>query len=69
MVVNRRPFNSRSRFAAYLLAAICVISGGIGLVIGIVRGRPLIAVAALGIFGLGTVYAGAARRGRPWRWR
>jgi hypothetical protein len=69
MVVNRQPFSSRSRLAAYVLAAICAISGGIGLVIGIVRGRPLIAVAALGILGLGMLYAGAAWRGRPWRWR
>lgn len=69
MVVNRQPFNSGSRLAAYVLAAICVTSGGIGVVIGVVRGRPLIAVAALGILGLGTLYAGAAWRGRPWRWR
>jgi len=69
MVVNRQPFSSSSRFAAYVLAAICVAGGGIGLVAGIVRGRPLIAVAALVILGLGTLYAGAAWRGRPWRWR
>jgi uncharacterized protein YcfJ len=69
MVVNRKPFSQASRVVASVLAAICLIGGGIGLAIGMVRGRPLVAVAALGILGLGVLYLAAAWRGRPLRWR
>jgi hypothetical protein len=67
MVVNRQPFSPTSRFVAYVLGAICVTGGGLGLVIGTARGSPLLVVAALGVLGLGLLYAGAAWRGRPWR--
>jgi len=66
MVVNRQPFGHVARIVAWLLAAICVAGGGVGLALGIVRGHLRLVLAAAGVLGLGAFYAGAAWRGRPW---
>jgi len=66
MVVERRPFGRVARIVAWVLAAMCVAGGGVGLALGIVQGHPRLVLAAAGIFGLGLFYAGAAWRGRPW---
>jgi len=66
MVVDRRPFGRVARIVAWLLAAICVVGGGVGLALGIVRGHLRLVLAAAGILGFGAFYAGAAWRGRPW---
>jgi hypothetical protein len=67
MVVNPRPFSPAARLVAWILAAMCLMGGGLGLVLGIARGRPLMAVAAVCMLGLGVLYAGAPWRDRPWR--
>jgi len=69
MVVDRQPFAQTARVVAWLLAALCVTSGGAGVVLAIVHAHLRLALAAAGILALGAFYAGAAWRGRPWHWR
>ena len=66
MVVDRQPFGPLARIVAWLLAAICVAGGGVGLALGIVQGHPRLVLAAAAVLGLGLFYAGAAWRGWPW---
>ena len=67
MVVSRKPFTPAARFIAGLLALICLVGGGTGLLLAVTRRQLLLGVAACGIGGLGLSYAVAAWRGRPWR--
>ena len=69
MVVERKPLSHAGRIVAWLLAAICLAAGSVGLVLGIGRRQLVLAVAATSVIGLGLFYAGAAWRGRPWTWR
>jgi hypothetical protein len=69
MVVDRQPFTQSARVVAWLLAAICLTTGSAGVALGLVRANLRLALAAAGVLVFGAFYAGAAWRGRPWRWR
>ena len=67
MVVGGHPFTRTERIVFWVLSAILIVGGGVGLIFGIARGHSLrLVLAAVVAVALGVRYAGAARRGRPW---
>ena len=68
MVVARQPFSPAARFAAGLLAAVWLAAGTLALVLAVGRRHVVLGVLAILGLGIGTLFAGAAWRGRPWSW-
>jgi hypothetical protein len=65
MVIGRGRMGPAGRWVAWILAAVCIAAGAVGLVLGVRRSHGLMAVAGAAVIGLGVLYAVAARRGRP----
>jgi hypothetical protein len=61
---KEKPFSTADRVVVWILANACVVGGGLGVALSCALALPL-GLASAGGLAVGTLYAIAARRGRP----
>jgi len=63
-MIRSGPFSKANRIAAWILAAVCVIAGLIGMGMAVAHGHWRLGLAALCVLCLGVAFGIAAARGR-----
>lgn len=67
-MIKPGPFKTGDKVAAWCFAAVLTICGAIGLGLAVAKAHWRLGISAVGVIGIGCLWALAARRGRPVEW-
>lgn len=68
MVVGPHPFGTVARVFLGIVGGVWLAAGVLGIGLGLFDQHWLQVIVGVGALAVGVLYAGAARRGRPFRW-